>query len=458
MFLIEIRSFQFLGRRHMEYRAELERVATYFQSVPGRLNKSNLKHLVTLNHFEIFEDPLPDGGVRLSLSGSIVVIDVDFVNGQVTAVSVSLASMPSQKSKFSFMSEENHPESVIMDSFKLPRLDQFAQILEFLSRCDRYSTKEVDCFRALDELSSAICTYVSNTMHPSVESGFGIPEINPGRLGLGLWYFGSESHKRRAFIDAYAGSRKEFALYLNQNWLNAEGDWAEVDKTQFVPRDVRAESVLLLVPPVIMRSSVATRLKAEISNKSIALNERRQMSSFSIERHPAFSSQQTSDDIDITIANLLPCDFVEVTTIPISSPQDIPSILSALRRDSVALQLIQSVLKGPALLNSGDADLSIADALGFKDKPVFFNSRDVSMSLLESENEGLVLVGVLAQGALSFEIKIQESIEVSIRGHDEATVNKNDLLKLLQAGQLDYAISYVIGSLQLNQRKGSMSR
>lgn len=441
----------------MEYRAELERVAAYFQSVPGRLNKANLKHLVTLNHFETFEDTLPDGGVRLSLSGSIVVIDVDFVDGQVTTVSISLASMPAEQSKFSFMANENRPDAVILDSLRRPRLGQFAQILEFLSRCDRYSTKDVDCFRALDEVANAVCTYVSNSMDPEVKKSFGVPEINPGRLGVGLWYFGNEKHKHLAFIDTCAGSRREFALYVNTEWLQ-DGDWADVDKDALTPRDVRAELALVLSPPIVIRKSIAQQLKAEISSTDESLNERRYMSTFTMNRYPAFAQLQKTDDLDVTVANLLPCDFIQVTSIPISDPKNIPDILALLRQDCMLQQLVKSVVKGPAIVNNSEADISIADALDFKDKPANFSSFEISLSILEKE-DGLVLAGHISQGLFTFELKIQEELELSLKGSaDIDKINKADLLKILETGQLDYAISFVIGSLKLTQRKSSFSR
>ncbi|PRT53218.1 hypothetical protein B9G98_00838 [Wickerhamiella sorbophila] len=442
----------------MEYRAELERVAAHFQSVPGRLNKANLKHLVTQNHFETFEDTLPDGGVRLSLSGSIVVIDVDFVNGQVTTVSISLASMPAEQSKFSFMANENHPEVVILGSLRRPRLGQFAQILEFLSRCDRFSTKDVDCFRALDEVGNAVCTYVSNSMDPEVKKSFGVPEINPGRLGVGLWYFGNEKNKHHAFIDTCAGSRREFALYVNTQWLQEDGEWADVDKEALTPRDVRAELALALSPPVVVRKSVAQQLKAETSSAEESLNERRYMSTFTMKRHPAFAQSQKSDDLDVTIANLLPCDWVQISSIPISDPKNIPDILAVLRQDCMLLQLVKSVLKGPAIVDNSEADISIADALDFKDKPANFSSFEINLSIQESQ-DALVLAGRVSQGLLSFELTIQQQIELSLKGStDLDRINKGDLLKILETGQLDYAISFVIGSLNLTQRRSSLSR
>lgn len=425
----------------MAYQVRLERVAARLAAVPGRFSEENVTRLGALNHFETFEDTI-DGRKRLSLSGSIVVLDIDLLDNQVSSVSVSLDSPNDTKTLL--LDSENSPNECILSALKQPRLDQFTSLLEFLSRCDRFSTKSVDCFQALDSISRAIIEKADN----KVEGPFGVPEFNPSRLGMGLYYYGDTKNKKHAFLDVRGGSKKEFAL-VNTQWLGANGEWIDPEPPQ---HDIRAEFVLRLEPPVLIPHKLAQEWSASV----IAYKElnRQSRATFTVSRHPRFCNVETEDTFDVILANTLPYRFVQVSEIPIKHPKHIVEILHSLRLYSELQNYKDSLLDGTPLYQSSDMDISIADVVELKDKPLATKNIAVDATI-EQNSDKINLIVVISQAKTTINISLSPGAETAVDVNK--AINLGDLKKIVQTKKLGLLLSYVVGSLGLQHRRMSLS-
>ncbi|ANB15286.1 hypothetical protein AWJ20_2912 [Sugiyamaella lignohabitans] len=259
----------------------------------------------------------------------------------------------------------NSSEEIILKSLREPRLDKFAKILAFLSRLDKLSGKQADCFRVVDEISNALhVIYESQKVHkiqnPDRLLDYGVPVINPdGFLGLGIQYWsfnndetidilGGKSSKWLAFFDVKDKSEVQnnetngsntFPLLYTQDWVSIDGDrvkWADPEPL----KDTNGRLVLRLDPPVIVSEAMAIQLGAELNDNSensstgnirhsaILNNMNRRVGSTS---RVINNSDNSTTQIDISYANLLPYSLIQLAEIPVNHPRDIQSILSHLR-------------------------------------------------------------------------------------------------------------------------------
>lgn len=402
------------------YAAELERTAAFLHTISGCPTESNIKRIGSLNHFEMFEETTSSGR-RVSFSGSIVVIDLDFDSekGIVVDASISLSTQASGENATSFMAAVNQPSKHLLNSLREPRLDRFMKIMEFISGCDRFSTRDINCFQALDAISAAIFKYCEQ--NPQSDS-FGRPELNPQSLGLGLWYRGPESDKKYAYIDISAGTRPQYALRYKPDWLREGGkDWAPSGEP---PSDSRAELVLTFDPPAVISDVLSRELGATSSQLYEDIDGREHLSTWTMPRHPKFGN--TADEFTIRIANILPFSLVSVSQIPLESPEKIPDILEHVRQAGSTMDLLKSLLRGPSQ-NIGEIDVSIADAIELKDQAVRSNTIPVGVCLLP----GFRLVCALPQG--KFDITISKN----------GIINSDDpILSKITRKSLALAISY----------------
>lgn len=379
------------------YAAELERTAAFLHAIPGCPTEENIKRIGSFNHFEMFEESTSTGR-RVSFSGSIVVIDLDFdtEQGTVTDANISLSTQASDENDKSFMASINRPSEHLLECLREPRLDRFARIMEFISRCDRFSTRDIDCFQALDSISRAIFQY--QQQNPQSDS-FGYPELNPHSLGLGLWYHGPETDKKYAYVDISAGTRHQYALRYQSNWLQKENpnEWVPSGEP---PSDSRAELVLTLDPPAVLSEHQAHDLAASTSDLHEEVNAREHLSTWKMPRHPKFGRH--TDEFNVRVANVLPFSLVSVSQIPLESPAQIPNILQIIRQHVTTIDLVKSLLRGPSRA-IGEIDVSIADAIELKDQPLRSTNIPVGVCLLP----GFRILCVLSDG--KFELTVSKN-------------------------------------------------
>ena len=457
----------FQSSKHLSmdsYDHELERAAKELESIPRKLSESNIKALGIANHFETFEDDLHDvgstqsKGKRLSLSGSIIVIDFDFTSADIIeSVSLSL-SQEAKVVNSSAFSKQNNPEKRIIETLGESRLDKFSRLLSFLSRCDRFSTKDVNCFNALDLVSEAIHTYVSS--HGNSKS-FGELVLNPTeQIGLGLKY-----HKDYlCMIDAVPGNRKQFNLRNFKevsDWIDPEtGEW--IKELPEIDYEARSELALTLDPPIILPEPLVTDWQALVSNPAPDLNERINVSSFSVQRHPKFSTPTNrSDDFSVSVGNMLPVNLLEVSQIPLSKPSDIPDILLHLRQYAVIAELLRSVLQGPEVGEAADAvDISISDALELQDQTVHRKRVPLAVSFFQnSKYPDMVTIDVdhvLSDLKMQINVDRDGSCDIKI-SPENSRYNLSDVEKLIGNGDLAFAVSYIFSAHGRLRRSSSVS-
>lgn len=476
----------------MDYDTELERVANAFQTVPRKLSEDNVRMLGALNHFETFEDDLTEEGEsgsyhrgkRLSLSGSIVVLDLDFIkSGQVLAVNVSLSRETASESGWSAMAPVNDPSGHLLRSLQQPRLEAFARMLSFLSRCDRFSTKDIDCFRALDLVSEAIHLHLEKTGTTS----FGRPVMNPpNRIGLGLEYMATNKKKYYAYLDISPGSRREFSLkkyrtvedYLDMSsfdWkqttvlptrTNVESEAENTPGNGILPlssdSDARAELVLSLDPPVLMSETYAMDLQAFISNLHPDIDQRFHNIAFAVPRHNRFASvNEKKDEFDAKIGVMLPYRLVEVSQIPLTGPDMIPTVLEHLKQSSLAFALINSLIErgSEACWSTEAVDLNIGDALAMREQPVHRKSGgqlSVSLRSTEENNIEILVAWVLSELSLKIDIPLGQPPKVMIQP-SSVLLNMRDIQTLIEGGDLALALSYTLCSIGQLRRRASSS-
>lgn len=478
----------------MDYDAELERVANAFQTVPRKLSEVNVRMLGALNHFETFEDDITEEndsvsyhrGKRLSLSGSIVVLDLDFVKSDhVLAVNVSLSRETASESGWSAMAPVNDPSGHLLRSLQHPRLEAFARMLSFLSRCDRFSTKDIDCFRALDLISEAIHLHLDKTGTTS----FGKPMMNPpNRIGLGLEYMETNKKKHYAYLDISPGSRHEYSLkkyhsvedYLDMStfeWrvsaptpapantgINTENETPQNNGNAPLTSesDARAELVLSLDPPVLMSETYAMDLQAFISNLHPNVDQRLHSITFSVPRHQRFASvSEKNDEFDAKIGVMLPYRLVEVSQIPLTGPSMIPAVLERLKQSSLAFALIDSLIgrSSEACWSTEAVDLNIGDALAMREQPVHRKSGGQLSISLRSTNENniqILVAWVLSELSLKIDIPLGQPPQVTIHP-SSVRLNMRDIQKLVEGGDLALALSYILCNIGQLRRRASSS-
>lgn len=438
----------------MDYYSELERALRAFQLLPRKLSEENIRMLGALNHFETFEEEdveVAPGvrGKRISLSGSIVVLDLDFVREgdaqKVVGANVSLSNETPPDAPGAAMAAAHHPSEHVLASLKEPRLDRFGRILGVLSNCDRLSTKDVDCFKALALVAEAV--FARERAHPGE---FPPWVMNPPHcLGLAFEY----APRLLAFLDIRPGSRSQFCLRsftsLSQ-WINAEGEW--VDDGGRV--DSRAELCLTLDPPVVLSDDAARALEAEPVRAS-RLDARRRAGSFSVPRHPRFAAPgHESDEFDVTVGNMLPFHLVEVAQIPLRAPSEIPNVLAQLRQFATAAALVDSVMQpGEMPPTTEAAELNIADALALRSQPVFSKSIPLSVAWHSIGTDlEIAIVWAITELQLTVTVPLNGDLSVKVTPPD-SRLNLGDVEKLLRAGRLDLALSYAVaGSGRLHRR------
>lgn len=440
---------------------ELELAVKELDAVPRRLSEANVKRLGTVNHFETFEDELHGGessapgagGKRLSLSGSIIVLDLDFKSQScISNVQLSL-SQETKLTERSAFSKANNAESRILDSLREPRLDRFANLLAFLSRCDRLSTKDVNCFHALDVVAEAVQIHVSKTG----TQAFGNLVLNPpDRLGLGLNYY----KDMWAMIDTVAGSRDRFLL-KNYNditgWIDPDtGAWLEGGSANATSNSsigspaseiARSELALSLDPEVLLPLAQARELHAVISDPKPRLDSRTISASFSVNRHPRFSSsQQQSDEFTVIYGNMLPYKLVSVSQVPLGHPKDIPAIFSSIKKFTRVSSLLLSVLSGPACTEDEPADISVSDALALADHSVSRARVPLALSVyLDADSNEIVVDVKHVLSERRLQVLVGDTVK-TVALPDPAEHSKEDIQSLVEGGRLDLAISYFLST------------
>lgn len=444
------------------YDQQLEKVASSLRTLPRKLSEENVRALGALFHFETFEEDeitKSNPGKRVSLSGSIVVLDLDFnQNDQVEKASVSLSNETASNSAYSPMSPVNNPSGHIYNALNEPRLDVFEKMLAFLSRCDRFSTKNVDCFRSLDLICGAIHFYVEK----SNSSEFGELVINPPKwLGLSFLYEKLYDGPKHAYLDIIPGSRQKYCLQSFtriDEWLDKERlQWRESPPGPDV--EARAELVITLDPPVIMSAYLAEDWDAIVSNRSPVLNERKNSASYTVRKHPRFTSKHSpSDDFDVLVGNMLPFPLVEISQVPVKSISQIPKLLSSFRQYSLMATLISSILQGPETVSTNEAiDLNIADALELSGQPVHRKRIPISIAL-RHRGDCLVVDASWVISDLRMEIILRHGVatpEVRILPDSSPNINIADLSRLIARGNLALAISYAMSSAGKLRRRNT---
>lgn len=444
------------------YDLQLEKAASSFRTLPRKLSEENVRALGSIYHFETFEEDeitMSKPVKRVSLSGSIVVIDLDFnQDNQVEKASVSLSNETATNSIYSPMSPINDPSGHIYKALNEPRLDGFEKMLAFLRRCDRFSTKNVDCFRSLDLISESIHWYVEK----SKSQEFGQLVINPPKwLGLGFLYDKLYDGPKYAYLDIISGSRQKYCLRnftQIDEWLDKEGlQWREIPPSS--DTEARAELVITLEPPVIISAYLAEELDAVVSNSSPTLNDRKASSSYSVRKHPRFASNESpSDDFDVLVGNMLPFPLVEISQVPVKCIAQIPSLLAYLKQYSLITALVNSVLQGPETVWTNEAaDLNIADALELNGQPVHRKRIPISVAL-RFIDEDLVLDASWVISDLRMEIILRKGIanpEVRILPDTFSNINVADLSRLVARGNLALAISYAISNAGKLRRRST---
>lgn len=425
--------------------AELARAAKALETVPRRLSLANVKLLGVANHFETFEDELrsdPNANAltRLSLSGSIVVIDLDFSTPQqIAGVSLSL-SQETQVNERSTFAKTNGAEQRLLASLREPRLDRFASLLGFLSRCDRLSTKDVNCFHALDVVGEAVRVHVEKTG----TRAFGALTLNPpGRIGLGLNY-----HRDLwAMIDAASGTRDQFGLRgcADSNaWVDAEtGEWRDVP----VASGVRAELVISLDPPALLPLTLARELRAVIADAQPALDARTLAASFSVDRHPRFATPTArADEFGVVFGNMLAESLVAVEQVPLAHPRDIPRVLAPLQQYARVAELVRSVLRGPPRADDEPADISVADALALAEHGVARARVPLSVSIY-TPREGTSVIVDATHGLSERRLRATIGADVAASAYPAPPAHgAEDIQLLVENGRLDLAVSYFLST------------
>lgn len=174
-----------------EILAPLSKISDILLKRPGKISIESIKRLSSIYGFETFTDTLtvqnkfengsdekglvyalsPHAGSpisgetnqpivdRLSLSGKILLIDIDFLKGEVKDVSISSAInlQPIDDKTYNFLTGESQYESVnkiLLRNLQNTTLDQFNKNLRILSQFDRLSPKPPnDLFNLFNELA-----------------------------------------------------------------------------------------------------------------------------------------------------------------------------------------------------------------------------------------------------------------------------------------------------------------
>lgn len=390
-----------------EFNLKLLKIVADLAGSPSNVSEVGIRRLAKQHNFEVFEDNIPNGR-RLSIGGTIVLLDIDFIAGRVVNVALSMASniQPSDP-KHSFMSTdcvEPSASKIVFDSLKRSRLDKFGTILGFLSKCDKLSSS-IDCFRSLDEVAHALFL-IHDSLPPTeldYSMDYGRPIMNPGgMLGLGAWYW-----TKQRYIDssnpryhAYWGFREipktgfvgasKYAVKYTQQWLQdvQTQQWNNPDPLD----DAEAEFVLNFDPPVWIPGSLAKLYNAELSgeNDTSCLNSQLSQVKTSI-----VLPNGSSTAIHFTAANLMPYLFCKVDTIPIAHPRDLKDIFANLRKYILLETLWKSAMaEGSASTNNeAPEDFSFVDyMMEFEDAKSQSRADEaknitISMTLCENENK-----------------------------------------------------------------------
>lgn len=390
-----------------EFSLKLKKIVADLAAAPSNVSEVGIRRLAKQHNFEVFEDNIPNGK-RLSIGGTIVLLDIDFIAGRVVNVALSMASniQPSDP-KHSFMSTdcvEPSASSIVFDSLKRSRLDKFGTILGFLSKSDKLSSS-IDCFRSLDEVAHALFLIHDNLPPTELDysMGYGRPIINPGgMLGLGAWYWTKQRYvdSSNPRYHAYWGFREipktgfvgtsKYAVKYTQQWLqDAQFQvWNNPDPLD----DAEAEFVLSLDPPVWIPGPLAKSYDAELAGEktTTCLNPQLAQAKTGI-----VLPNGSSTAIHFTAANLMPYLFVKVDTIPIAHPRDLKAIFAHLRKYILLETLWKSAMAESSASSSSEApeDFSFVDyMMEFEDAKNQSRTEEVknitiSMSLCENENK-----------------------------------------------------------------------
>ncbi|CDK24918.1 unnamed protein product [Kuraishia capsulata CBS 1993] len=206
----------------------ISEISEILQKRPGLVSIDGIKRLSNLYGFETFADAI-SGTVppveRLSLSGKIVLIDIDFQAGVVSSVSISsaVAIAPLGSAQLDFLNPATSPniEHILLENLRCERLDSFNRNLRTLAQLDRLSEPSpLDLFNFLHKLAYNLDCVAQYQLKVACEvsadklkdlkdgyAGIGKIEINrDGKVGVFLKYW-ENTRRIRRWIEARDRSR-----------------------------------------------------------------------------------------------------------------------------------------------------------------------------------------------------------------------------------------------------------
>lgn len=194
---------------------ELEEILRTLALKPGRISIEGIERLAKRLGLEMWQEPNKDGGQTVSITGAIIVVDIDFIGNNITQVALSFANTLGTSNDLapqaaSILRNNLQPDKPLMIS----NLADFANNLERLSKLDKLSqAPALNCFTAITGLYESLSriyehekTVMDGGAVEAMCRGNGRPRMHcNGKVGLSVEYW----KERRKMPTGGSGKGKE---------------------------------------------------------------------------------------------------------------------------------------------------------------------------------------------------------------------------------------------------------
>lgn len=335
--------------------------------------------------------------------------------------------------KYSFIdgSLKKSCNSLLYESLQRPKLDKFVQCLKVLALYDRLSSPVADSFRIIDEVSASIhraADMVANSKFSDNERPFGIPLLNmDDQLGLTIVYYKpvmtikhdkmvftgvkNKSSSHHSYFSSYSfvytirelpkldyvGTSK-YSVRYSDEWLQKDQPSSGLNYKQIKWNEpdtldgAKAEFVLQLKSPVLWPESLARKLDATLcdplKNELLSYRRLRDLTFLSFSSF-VYLPDSSTQLLNYTLANVIPCSFSYISEIPIQSPSLLPELIQVLRANVLMVSLLTNLLNliKERQTNDDDIEFSFADVLMEADRLEDLPSvnKNVNINLVQEE-------------------------------------------------------------------------
>ncbi|KAF8428767.1 mediator of RNA polymerase II transcription subunit 1-domain-containing protein [Tirmania nivea] len=205
---------------------ELEEILRTLALKPGRISIEGIERLAKRLGYEIWQEPNKDGGQTVSITGAIIVVDIDFIGNNITQVALSFANTLGTSNDLapqaaSILRDNLQPERPLMIS----DLADFANNLERLSKLDKLSQAHaLNCFTAITGLYESLSriyehekTVMDGGAVEAMCRGNGRPRMHcNGKVGLSVEYW--KERRKMPTWSSSKGKERDVAMDKGKTW------------------------------------------------------------------------------------------------------------------------------------------------------------------------------------------------------------------------------------------------